>query len=204
MSIKKMLLLTSMALAAVAFAAPAAAQANVWLSDEGGTVLKPNAKVTATSTNLKTTAGGNTLECKKVTLHYNVVTNSKTGKHVVLDPVKVSGTEHNGVTQECQVVTPFGTFAATVTNAGTKQLTINTWGTGIAASTFTSAVPAVGSHCSYSGNVHFQGTNGTDIAHAAGPLTAPEGGCENAEIHGTVTLETSNGVPVIINHVETP
>lgn len=205
MSIKRMLMLASMALAAIAFAAPAAAQGNVVLKDNNGTVLAPGAKVTATSTDLRTTVGDNTLACNKVTLHYEVLVNEATGKHVVLDPVLTN--THNAEAEECVTETPFGTFPNHITDAGTKQLTINTWGTGVTDSTFTSVTttPVGPQHCEYTGPVHFQGVaSGSDVANVGPSALTPSEGCEEGIIHGTATLETTGGERVNLHFVETP
>jgi hypothetical protein len=203
MKLKKMLLLAGMALAAVAFAAPAVAQATVQLT-ENGKALKAGALVTTTSTNLVTTTtpGNNKLACKKVTLHYKVTTNGPT--HVVLEPVIPVGATDNGTTEECHLVTPSGmTFVANITNAGTGEVTINTWGTAETAATFTVAVPALALHCSYTGTVHLQGTaSGTSgVTVGSSPLTAP--GCEEGDIAGNASLETPNGTAVTLDYVQT-
>lgn len=194
MTIKKMLLLASMALAAIAFAAPVAAQANVQLTEPSGTPLKVNDRVTVTSTDLRTTVGENTLECGLVTLHYRVAENGP--NHVTLNPTAA----HNANTENCVTVTPFGTFENHISNAGTGQVTIDTSGTAEVPSTFTSetTTPFGPQHCEYAGAVHLQGTSGTDIVHIGpSPLASPT--CEEGTIHGTGTVERSNGQPVIID-----
>jgi hypothetical protein len=201
MSIKKMLLLASMALAAIALAAPAAAQAKIQLTKKGGAALVAGNPVTAVSTNLKTTVGANTLECGKVTLHYSVAANGT--NHVVLNAVN----KHNATAENCKTVVPgVGTFTNHITEAGTGQLTINTWGTGVFTATFTSNTTTLGLHCSYHGNVHVQLTPTLDIAHvkpAATDLTGtPIDKCGPGKIHGEATLE-SGGVPIEPHFVNT-
>jgi len=204
MSIKKMFLLAGMALAAIAFAGPVAAQGAVTLTDASGNVLKKNAAVTATSKNLETTISENILTCEEVVLHYTVNTNANGGKHVVLDPV---GLHNATVSTNCVVhVNGVGTFPAHITNAGAQQLTINTWGTATTAATFTlNVTPPINLHCSYTGNVSIQATNGTDLAHVetGSSLTAPQPGCKPDEPHGTFTL-TSGGTPIIADITPTP
>jgi len=204
MNIKKMFLLAGMSLAAIAFAAPAAAQGAVTLTLNGN-VLKKGAAVTATSKNLVTTVGQNSISCEEVVLHYTVNTNAIGGKHVVLDPVGL----HNATTKNCVTHTPFGTFTNHITNAGAggQQLTINTWGTATMAATFTSSttLPTSTFHCSYTGSFSILATNGTDLAHVetGSSLTAPEVGCEPDEPHGNFTL-TSGANAIIADVTSTP
>jgi len=202
MGIKRMLMVLSMAMAVGAFSAPAVAQANVILTDPPGTKVPVGAGITATSTNFHMPTSIGTFTCKKVTLHYTLVTNGN--NHVVLNPVNTP--THNGTTEGCEEHTVFGSFASTATNFGTGQLTINTWGTGVTPFTYTTTVPALNLHCTWTGNLHVRGTNGTDIAHA-GPSSVVGSGpnCPaSGTVTGTFTLETSNGTPVTIDHVNTP
>ena len=203
MSVKKMFLIASMALAAIAVAAPVAAQANVQLT-ANGVPLKDKAPVTATSKNLVTTVGtsGVTLECAEVVLHYTVATKGNGPTHVTLNPTVA----HNATTVGCVTNVPgVGKFPNTISNAGAGLLTINTWGTGSAAATFTTNTPALGRHCTYTGNIPVQATNGTNTLHVETPnsLHPHEESCETGEMHGFFHV-TSAGVPVIANITATP
>jgi hypothetical protein len=202
MKLKKMLLLVGMSLAAIAFAAPTAAQAEIKLTDPNGNELKKGALVTVTSTDLTTTTAVGELKCAKVTLHYEISAN--TSNHVVLNPVIVPPATHNATTETCHVITAKDgvTHVTHITNAGTGQITINTWGTGVAASTFTSNITGV-AHCTYTGNVHFAGkAPGTDEINI-GPSALAGGACGNASIKGTGTLETPNGTQITLDYVKT-
>lgn len=196
MNVKKIMLLAGMALALVAFAAPAVAQAKVTLT-ENGNALKPGDLVTATSTNLQTTTAlGLTLTCQKVTLHYEVEVNGL--DHVVLQPT----TAHNATAETCHVITPGGiTDEVHISNAGTEELTINTWGTGEAASTFTSLITGVAT-CTFSGAVHVQATGGGGLNVGPSALTGP---CGGGTIHGDFTMETpdANKTPITLDFVNT-
>lgn len=204
---KKMTLLAMAVGALVAFAAPAVAQANVYLYEinaaEEEVVLGNNAGVTATSTDLVTTLeGGGQLECELVTLHLQVQTNGQ--NHVVLKQLG------EATTTNCKL--NVGTLlSATITDGtlGTgigqeHKITINTWGTGTTGGHFKADIPAAGLECELDGSVHVLGTNGTDILHV-GPsaLTATGTGCHNGTIEGSFTTETSNGTPVYLHSVTT-
>jgi len=194
MNIKRILLLASMALAAIAFAVPVAAQAEVTLTDPNELPLEPGAKVTLTSTNLLTTflAGSIHLKCAKFTFHYEVEVN--TGEHVVLQPVGA----HNGTTEQCRVQTTAfpEEHPIFLGNVGTNEVTIDTWGTGSAAITFTRFT------CAFSGEVHIQATGGGSIS--IGPSTLSASGCPIGTMHGNASLETSDGTPVSIDFEATP
>jgi hypothetical protein len=203
MKVKKMLLLVGMSLAAIAFAAPTAAQATIRLTDPAGTALGAGAKVTMTSSDLKITTALGTITCVKVTLHYELV--AVTVNHVVLEPVVVAPATHNATPEKCHLITKTDgkTHVVHLTNAGTKQLTINTWGTGVTFGTFTANITNV-AHCTYTGDVHFQAKSpGTDeVTISPSPLAG--GLCGPGEIEGTATLETPDGKPILIDYVKTP
>jgi len=169
--LKKMMLLALSACALVAFAIPAAAQA-VQLTDEGETVPK-GTKVTATSTNLKTTTLAGTLECAKVTIH-----------GTVLDP---------GPTQVVigETVTTTEGCNALITNPTAGTITINS-GTGTATGASFTADLGGGVQCTIAGNLGFTYTSGTDVLNIPGStLTNSCGGTGN--MHGSFTLETPEG-----------
>jgi hypothetical protein len=205
MTIKKMLMLASMALAAIAFAAPAVAQADVELTEKG-TPVAVGADVTATSTNLETATSTGTLSCEKVTLHFEVDANGP--EHVVLDPIGEATTEGCEVTENG--------FSVTITDGTiTENLTINTWGTGEVGATFISDVyspldpehlgpPALS--CHFAGKVHAEGAaSGSDILNVGPSILAGTGtNCANAgQMTGEFTMETEDGTPVELDFVET-
>lgn len=202
--LKKMMLLALSVGALLAFAAPAA-QANVALL-ENGAALEEGEGVTLTSENLVTTVGaGRTLQCKKVTFHFEVVTNGP--EHVVLGKVGGGTGNNEGTTEGCTAtIAGLGTFPAVITDPTVpNEVTINTTGTGTFTAQFTSDVAALGlNNCTLEGNVHVQGTDNTDILHV-GPskLTRTAGSPENCSpegsIAGSFTAETSNGTPVVID-----
>jgi hypothetical protein len=207
MSIKRMLLLASMALAAVAFAAPSTAGAVVQLR-EGATPLAVGTGVTATSSNLITTTPNGTLECAKVTLHYSVATNG--ASHVVLNPVVVPPLTHNATAENCVLNTgPGGKFTTHITNSGTGPLTINTWGTGEADATFTSNItPPVNLHCTFKGKVFVQWSHVVNSDNVTVETTSkltgePAPPCPNGEMHGELTIERSTGQALNLNFVKT-
>jgi hypothetical protein len=202
MKVKKMLLLAGMSLAAIAFAAPTVAQAEIKFTDPNGTALGKGAKVTMTSTDLRITTAVGPFTCEKVTLHYEI--SATTSNHIVLNPVVVPPATHNGTFEKCHIITKDGvtTHAVHITNAGTGQITINTWGTGVAAFTSTFNITGVG-HCTYTGNVHFVGKSpGTDEINI-GPSALAGGLCGPGAIEGTGTLETPNGTPITVDFVKT-
>lgn len=197
MHIKRMLLLASMALAAVAFTAPAAAQAQTHgLTSSPGVFTPTGTGVTITSTNLITHTALGTLTCGKVTLHYTLTTNSDS--HVVLTPV---GETTNATTENCTLHTGGGTGAThpvTITSAGTDPVTIDTWGIGTAQSKYTATIFFSGGGsitCTYTGSTGLTVTKGTDVVHI-GPSTLSGGLCGHGDITGTGTVETSAGVPL--------
>jgi hypothetical protein len=195
MNLKKMLLLTSMALAAVAFSVPATAQAQVGHGlFEGATRLGNTAPVTLTSTNLQTTTPLGTLSCAKVSLHYHVEHNGNLGNHVLLAPTNNGATE-NAKTENCVLN---GSTPVAIGKAGTHTVTINTSGHGVAQSSFSATV--LGINCTYSGGVTIQATDNSDIVHV-GPsnLTgSPAFPCGNGTMSGTFTMETPTNPAVPI------
>jgi hypothetical protein len=207
MSIKKMLLLAGMALAAIAFAAPAVAQAEITLTDNGEP-LPDGAKVTATSENLETHTANGSIQCEKVTLHFEVTTNGH--EHVVLAPLG----EMSALNCSVNGVVPITMTDGTVTS----DLTFDTWGTGEADATVTFDIfpqgdPGPFLPCHFQtedppdgdGPLHLQATDGTDIIHLDGVLieTGTPGCAAESDITGTFTMETTSGTPIIFDHVET-
>jgi hypothetical protein len=190
MNLKKMLLLTSMALAAVAFSVPATAQAQVGHGlFEGATRLGNTAPVTLTSTNFKWTTPLGTLTCAKATSHFHVEHNGNAGNHLLLAPT-AAATE-NEKKENCVFD---GSTPVTIGKAGTHTLTMNTWGHSVVQYSFSPTV--LGFNCTYSGEMTIRATDNTDIVHV-GPsnLTGSPGfPCGNATVSGTFTAETPNGV----------
>jgi len=187
MSIRKALLLASMALTAIAFAAPAMAQAEATIT-ENGVALQPGAKVTATSTNLITETALGNLECEKVTLHFEVKTNGP--NHVVVEQLGEAGTE------ECVFESIFGPFEAVITDGTVgvgeeHKVTFNTWGTAVTNATF--EVHIVGLEtCHFEGNVKIQATHPDVLDVEEGSVLAGNEGClvEEGTMHGSFTIET--------------
>jgi len=200
--LKKMMLLAMAVVAVVAFAAPAMAQAEVVLTEENQP-LEEGAEITATSTNLVTTFTGGSLQCSKVTFHFEVKTNGP--EHVVL--TTLNHTE--GTTEGCNATaTGVGTVPATITDPTlAHEVTINTWGTATAAASFKSDAPLLGlSECSLAGTVHFQASGGSNIGVGPSGLTGGGGsaGCPTSgTIEGTLALETADGTPIVLDYVAT-
>lgn len=206
MSIKKTLLLAAMALAAIAVMAPAVASAQQThgLTDPDGTFLPAGAKVTMTTTNQQTTTEAGTFECQKATLHLEVVTN--TDEHVLLKQLGAA------TTAVCVLNIGIAKLPATTTDGtvgvGEENLiTFNTWGTATTTITTTVHVYEDAGHtaqiitCHFMGTMHMQATDGTDVVHASPSHVTKTPGEEScpmnqATLHGTYTLETSDGTPV--------
>lgn len=209
MSIKKMLLIAGMALAAVAFAVPAMAQAQEHGLTENGEFINATpeepAEITATSEDLKTKTSLGTLECKKVTLHMLVTEN--TDEHVVVSPDKEAP---EATTEECVTSeTLFGTLPTTITDGTVEEFTVNTWGTAEAHSSFAADISVINSTCHLQGYVHLQAAeNDGDILNI-GPseLTkgpGNEGLCpEKGTMTGHFTLETADGTAITTDFAET-
>lgn len=205
MNLRKTLILASMALALVAFAAPAAQAQEHGLTEDGKFIAKGEL-VTLTSENLTTTTGLGTLSCAKVTLHYHVEENSDT--HVALAPTPAGTPETtytNATTENCLLN---GSTVVHISKAGTHTVTINTWGHGEASASFTGRITsALGTiTCTYSGKVTVQVTDGTDEVHV-GPSTLTSA-CGNGTMHGAFTAETPiddthDGSPLIAD-IKTP
>lgn len=203
MKIKKMLLLAGMAMAAIAFAAPAVAQAQQTHGlTENSEWLEPGAEVTLTSTDLRTTTFLGTLTCSKVTLHYEVEVND--GTHVVLQPVPAS---HNGTTEGCDLLTSGGsTHPVHISNAGTKEVTIDTWGKGTASSTFSSLVTFTGggtASCTFTGGVALEAVKSGSNEVKIGQSGLNGGLCGPGSISGTGKLETPDGTAVVGDFIKT-
>ena len=199
MSIRKALLLASMALTAIAFAAPAAAQAEVVLTEnEGEVVLEEGDHLTATSTNLVTRTTQGNFTCEKVTLHLEVEENG---------PEHITATQLGEATTEgCKLDTPIGNFTAEITDGtlGVEEehtITFNEAGTAETNATFIGHVPALGVSCHFVGSLHIQAReSGSDILDV-GPsalVATEEESCPVAggTMEGSFTLETEDGTPV--------
>jgi hypothetical protein len=209
MSMKRMLLLASMALAAIAFAAPAAAQATVELTDKDEETIAAGAEITATSINLKTVTTNGTLTCGKVTLHFEVKENWGDTEHVVLDPMTTQA-----VTENCILDTGGEPPVLPVTiDDGTvlTPLTLNTWGTGYAGATFNSTIfgnvehTALLANCHFMGLVHVEpGEEADEISITGSTLLGSGEGCaETGQISGDFTLEDENEDPVTLDYEST-
>jgi hypothetical protein len=206
---KKLTLLAMAVGVLAALAVPAFAQATVKLT-ENGVALAANSEVTATSSDLVTETEKGILECEKVALHLEVLTNGPT--HVVL---KQLGT---ATTTNCGLNIGVATLPATIED-GTlgvgegSELTINTWGTGETNATFVANVFADPEHhellvsCHDEGVVHVQATGGSGLAVGPSLLHSESEGCAEVGVfHGGFSLETNDAglTPVTIDFVQTP
>jgi hypothetical protein len=221
--IKRMMVLAGMALAAIAFAAPAA-QANVTLTDPDGTKLQEGAKVTLTSTNLVTSfEGGATLHCAKVTLHFELLATGPT--HLELEQLGPATTE--GCTFQSGATNLPATIDDGTAGVGVGEngiVTINTWGTANTHVTFRSTLFSdPGTHLNLVSSCHFTstehekahivttGTSGaTDVLSLTPTLltrTPGEGPPACTAAQGTLTgdfkVETSDGTKINIDYVKT-
>jgi hypothetical protein len=183
MNLKKMLILAGMALALVAFAAPAA-QAHGLL--EEGDPIGDESPVTLTSTNLQTVTPLGTLKCEKVTLHYHVEKDGNNGVHVALEPTPAA--TENAATENCVLNE---SIPVHISEAGTHTVTIDTWGHGETQASFKGLIthPLFGNiTCTYSGKVTVQATDETDIVHI-GPSQLASA-CGEGTMSGEFTMET--------------
>lgn len=194
MNLKKILILASMALAAVAFTAPATAQAQDHGLFEGGLPVEDTANVALTSTNLKTETGLGTLTCAKVTLHYHVEHEGNAGTNLLLEPTQVEPeTETNNATTEGCLLN--GTHTVHILKGGTHTVSMNTWGHGVVKASFTATIThnLFGDiHCNYTGDVTVQGTNTTNVVHV-GPSKLNSAVCGEGTMSGTFAAENSAG-----------
>jgi hypothetical protein len=208
MTIKRTLLLAGMALAAIAFAAPAAAQATVELTDKDEETIAAGAEITATSENLQSVTSGGTIACEKVTVHLEVKENWGETEHVLLDPV--------GETTAENCVLPTGgeppVLPITATDAEMlTPLTLDTWGTGYAGTTFVWDIYGDAEHesllasCHFAGLLHIEpGEEADEITITGSTLLGSGAGCaETGEISGDFTLEDENEDPVTLDYKST-
>lgn len=178
--IKKMMLLAVSVAALAAFALPAAASADTL--KEGGTALKPGTLFTATSANLTTVTGVGTLECEKVALHLELVSNT---------PATIEGVGP-ATTTGCKTNT--GRFV-TVTDGTVGEFTM-AGGSGVANAFFASDIYLDSSEatllaqCSFAGEVEVTNVGGGAIEVAGPELGGP---CGNGSMSGEFSLETSGG-----------
>lgn len=184
--IKKTMLLATAIGVLVALAIPAAASAQL-LTSPAGTAIKVGTNITATSTNLVTTTALGKLTCAKVTIHANVTANK--GSTSAVSSTSVT-------TESCDLLTAsLVSHPATITSAS-ASFHIEKKGVGTTTATFIADIPAVPATCHESGTPGITYTAGTDVINVKGALSGP---CGAAEIHGSFTLETSNGSQVIID-----
>lgn len=182
MNLKRSLLIASMALTALAFAAPAA-QAQLYELDEDGshTLLKAGDEVTATSENLVTHSAVGTLECELVTIHMKVTDNTPPEGSAEEIATTVKGCNH------------------TITNPMSGELSLTsgeegTGGTGLGeGATFT-----VEGFCTFSGNIPFSYETNSETLTVTGENQLSSGLCGKATMEGSFTLETEDKTPVYI------
>jgi hypothetical protein len=197
--LKKMMLLAMAVGALIAFAASAVAQADVELTNNKEETLGVGTTVMATSTDLQTTIGVNTVSCALVQLNFEVTANGL--QHVVLTPVGEAvavGCNLNGVS--AMAVTDWTVL---------EDLTVNTWGTAEVTAKFIFSLQGFGLGCTLEGVLHIEGigpgTSGIDVGPAwmSNPGGSESGCISGMEMHGSFTLEDDEGEPVTLDYVET-
>jgi hypothetical protein len=173
--LKKMMLLALSVGALVAFAAPAAAQADELYEEIEGP-LEFGAEVTARSINtiIVATQLGVTVECSEVIFHLRVQEN---GPEIELSPT-------------AEPVTTFGCSTA-ITNATPGTVTLSE-GQGTA----TGATFLIAGVCDYSGSIAFNYQTESDQLIAFSTLF---GNCGFGHLDGVFTLETRTGTPIYIS-----
>ena len=187
---KKLTLLAMAVGALVAFAAPAAANAQLLTSE--GVAVPVGTDITATSTNLQTTTEQGILECAKVTIHAKVTANT----------AETSAAESTAVTTEgCVTNVGFTTFPTNIPTAS-ADLHLEGGGVGTALATFVAEIetPEATLTCHFEGEPALGYESGTDVLGVRGGMAGSGAGCAEAgEIHGEFTLETEGGEPVTID-----
>jgi hypothetical protein len=185
--IKKTLMLITSAAALMSFGIPSIAQADTLT--ENGQSLAAGAKITATGT-LHIVSGSGTIKCN-ATLHLELISN-RPATIQQLGAATTSGCKANGI------------LPVTITDGTVGHFTIEE-GTGLTSATFASHVYADAAHinllqtCDYAnvGTMDITATDGTDVIHVAGKVTATA--CTEGTMTGSFTLETSGGTPIVID-----
>jgi hypothetical protein len=192
---KKLSLLLA-AMAVIAFAVPAFANADAVTMSKG--VLAPvtnaektgpaDATITGISTNTETTnTPFGTLKCKEVMVSGWLTKNNGTEVSAVDDPGEGNSTK------ECTV----GTTELKIDNPTLISLSASTKGGTTVGLSFTAT--AAGLSCTYTGAaVPFTYTAGGSSIHIAGVLKGSEAFCANPEIHGDFALSIT-GAAVILD-----
>jgi hypothetical protein len=206
--IKRAMLMAGLALAAIAFTAPAAA-AEIYLSDDTG-ALEVGAKVRTTSSDFVTTRpDGTKLECAVVKLHLELVDAGP--QHLELKQLEPATTFNCELNREpismekLSATVEDGTIGVGEGNI----LTINTWGTGSTNVSFLTKIFADFNHqmllaeCPFAGKVHVEATFETSDQLTITPA-AVEGPCGKGTLEGELTLETpEDGHEIQIHYEET-
>jgi hypothetical protein len=185
--VKKLLLLL---IAIAALAAPAAAHATELTAQGEETPVDVGATLTATSGNLETTIGAGTISCANVTIHGELVEN---GPGVKIAPYLVT-------TKTCAYT--ISKIPVTITEPKVGLISLKEF-KGDATLTYKYDASGI-ENCRFSGTLAF--TYISEVDSLAIPGSALTGSstdpaqCANAgTIHGSFTLETSNGIAVNIN-----
>ena len=185
--IKKLTLLAMAVGALVAFAVPAAASANVQLTNSGGKPIAANTTITATSTNAQTATSNGTLTCESVTVGAILTKNTP-------ETVLLSDDEGSGSATGCKVKET--SLPVTITPTF-EELHLTTAGA-TASFSFVAHLGGVGGpKCTYTGvAVPVTYTPGTSSISVSGTLTgsgvAP---CSaTAAFTGTFALSATGGV----------
>lgn len=206
MNLRKILLTTVTALAAICLWAPSA-QAEVFLSDEDG-VLENGAEIIATSQNaVFTRPGGTFFACTSIDLHLRLIEDGT--EHLELEQLgsfTTNGCELNQPNRA--VTTDDGTIGVgegnviTIDTSGTAETsTLFTWTTYVGAFTHESHNGIVAATCPFVGTIHFAPKEETgDELKAESSIFSFL--CGEAAMHADFTLKTANGDSVIIHHGE--
>ncbi len=176
--LKKMTPLAISVGALIAFAAPVAQGQELYeLSGTTHVPLKVGVEVTATSVNMEAHTPLGTIKCAKVTIHGKVTKNEATTAHFGTNSVTVEG----------------GNTAITSQAVGTITILANTTG-----QMDTATFKAFG--CHYTGNVPFSYAHDTSVLTVTGNALGgtPNPPCGDAKMTGNFTLETSNGVTILM------
>jgi len=181
--LKKLTLLAMVVGAFAAFAIPAAASASK--------VTMPSGTLVPTGTELRGTANGTlftetafgTLECEKITIGAELTQNNGT---------TVGAAGLSGTTENCQVEG----HSLSITNPQLKTLSSTETGKGTVSLAFGADIPS-GPTCQFEGAGTFTYANPSSTITIA-PTLLESAACGEAEIEGTVNIETTNGEAVIL------
>ncbi len=178
------------AVAVLAFAIPALANAAPSVTSSKGVLAKASTEtknastITGTSTNVVTKSSLGELKCEKVTVTAWLTKNTGTEVHATTD----SGSQNKAV--GCTA----GGTPVEITDPTIVTLQANLAGSGTQTVSLTFTLPAVG--CTFTGTVSFTYVPSSAVIHIAGSLTSTA--CGAATIAGDFTLEIGS-TPVILD-----